>query len=90
MKRDDLADAAAVPLHHVVRHRAARQQREVFHAVARHLEQRLEQQMLQRVVATDVDDERNARADLPDVREALVRADSDVRTARDSDSPHGA
>ena len=87
---DDLRDGPAVPLRDIVRHRAPRQQRQVLHPVPRHLEQRLEQEVLEEVVAANVDDERNARPDLRHVREVLIGPDADVRAAGDADPPHAA
>ena len=44
-------------------------------------EQRLEEQMLEQVVAPDVEHERDRGADERDVREVLVRSDADVYAA---------
>src|SRR6185503_15271448 len=63
------------------RHGPAEQQRQVFDARVRLLEQRLEEQMQQQVVPPDVDDERDGRPALGDVGEVLIRADADVGAA---------
>src|SRR5687768_11358712 len=61
------------------RRRPAEQQREIFRPVRREREDGLEEQVLQQIVAADIDEQRYARANLRDVRKILIRSYADVR-----------
>src|SRR5262249_27428206 len=65
---DDALERGLAPHFRVLRRRSAGQEREVLHARRRRSKQRLEQEMEQQVVAPDIEDERNRRPDLRDVR----------------------
>jgi hypothetical protein len=63
------------------RRRAAREQRQVLGARGGFPEQRLEQQVQQQVVAADVDEDGQRRAQVRDVRKILVRAHPEIHAA---------
>ncbi|MDO8542185.1 MAG: hypothetical protein Q7S40_17235 [Opitutaceae bacterium] len=81
--RDDRVNRSVAPRRARCRRRPASQKAQVFHASRRFLEQRLEQQVQQQIVAPQIDDVGNGRLDLRDVRVVLIRADADVGAAVD-------
>jgi hypothetical protein len=62
----------------VGRHGLAEQEAEIFETVARQREEGFEEQVLEQVVAPDVDDEGDRRTYELDVREVLIGADPEV------------
>src|ERR1043166_8580967 len=74
-------DAARPPAGRIRRRRFAKEQTEIVEPVPRQREDRLEEQMLEEIVAPDVDDERDLRPHGGDVGEVLVRSDADVCAA---------
>ena len=80
----DLVERRFLPVRSGRGRSAAGEQAQVLDAGGGCREERLEQQMQQQVVAPHVDDVRDRRPDLRDVREVLVRADADVGPAGDA------
>ena len=80
-RRQDLARRSTRPRFDVRRDRLAEQPQQILEPVVRRHEQRLEEQMLEHVVATHVEHERHARANQRDVRKVLVGSDADIDAA---------
>ncbi len=78
---DDPLEARVAPRLDAIGHRPAGQHAEILGAIPRLGEQRLEQQVQQQVVAAQIDDERDGRANGGDVREVLIGSDADVGAA---------
>jgi len=78
---DETIDRRLFPAVHGGRHGPAEQMPEVFDAAVRDVEQRLEEQVQQQVVAADVDDEGDRRPHFADVGKILIGTDADVGAA---------
>ena len=79
--RGNVADAPTAPFRRICRRRAPQQVSEEFDPGRRLDHQCTQQEMLQQVVAPDIDDVGDLRADLRDIGEILVWADPDICSA---------
>ena len=86
-RQQDRIDRGAVPAPDVPRHQPTGPATQVFEAIAGSLEQGLEHQVHQQVIAAYVDHERHGRPDGGDVRKTLVGSDADEGAACDVSRP---
>jgi hypothetical protein len=78
---DDFVEICGAPPALWSREGPAEQQGEILGATVRHREKRLEQEVEQKVVATQIDDERDGWLDLRDIRKILVGPHADIGAA---------
>src|SRR5262249_911460 len=81
---DQIIDRVSFVGQRIAQGGTAQEHREVFPTVARIVEQRLEQQMLEEVLPPDIDDKCITGLELGYVGEVLVRSHTEVDTALDS------